>query len=282
MTAAEYDLDKVTAGFGTDFDLRANTYKPYPCGIVVHPTIDGCIQLHRNTTRRRARSPPSACASRRSSSISATRRISTRALESKFSIYHAAAIGLIRGKGGLAGIHRRRGQRSGRCSGCATVTTAVGDPTITEDQAHIEVTLRDGRKLTRFVEQSLGNVHRPLSNAQLEEKFRDQGVLALPRRRVEDADRAVLAHRRARRRRRRRSRHGAVRRSSAVRSRRCSAMSRRCTAALARWLTARALRRDRGRRQRRLRRPAPSNEVRIPRGAGGVGFLPLLVMESTR
>ena len=33
-------------GLGVDFDLRANTYKPFPCGIVNHPTIDACIQLH--------------------------------------------------------------------------------------------------------------------------------------------------------------------------------------------------------------------------------------------
>ena len=45
---------------------------------------------------------------------------------------------------------------------------------------HIEVSLRDGRKLTKFVEQSLGNVHKPLSDQQLAEKFVDQAVLALP------------------------------------------------------------------------------------------------------
>src|SRR5580692_6011765 len=46
VQAAQYDLSKITAGLGVDFDLRANTYKPFPCGIVNHPTIDGCIQLH--------------------------------------------------------------------------------------------------------------------------------------------------------------------------------------------------------------------------------------------
>jgi len=50
---------------------------------------------------------------------------------------------------------------------------------------HIEVTLRDGRKLVKFVEQSLGNVHRPLSDEQLAEKFVDQAVLALPRAQVD-------------------------------------------------------------------------------------------------
>ena len=46
VQAAKYDLSKITTRLGTDFDLRANTYKPFPCGIVNHPTIDGCIQLH--------------------------------------------------------------------------------------------------------------------------------------------------------------------------------------------------------------------------------------------
>jgi hypothetical protein len=42
-----------------------------------------------------------------------------------------------------------------------------------------------GEKITRFVEQSLGNVHRPMTDRQLEDKFRDQAVLALPAAQVE-------------------------------------------------------------------------------------------------
>src|SRR5580704_2505028 len=33
VQAAHYDLSKITAGLGTDWELRANTYKPFPCGI---------------------------------------------------------------------------------------------------------------------------------------------------------------------------------------------------------------------------------------------------------
>jgi aconitate decarboxylase len=65
------------------------------------------------------------------------------------------------------------------------VTSAVGDESITEDQVHIEVILRNGETLTKFVEQSLGNLHRPLSNEQLTDKFVDQAVLALPRSQVD-------------------------------------------------------------------------------------------------
>jgi 2-methylcitrate dehydratase PrpD len=51
---------------------------------------------------------------------------------------------------------------------------------------HIEVRLRNGETLELFVEESLGNLRRPLSDEQLEEKFRDQAVLALPAERVEE------------------------------------------------------------------------------------------------
>jgi hypothetical protein len=63
----------------------------------------------------------------------------------------------------------------------------VGDPEITEDQAGIEVELASGARLTRFVEKSLGNISRPLTNQQLEEKFRDQAVLAIRAGHVERA-----------------------------------------------------------------------------------------------
>src|SRR5204862_6090342 len=53
----------------------------------------------------------------------------------------------------------------------------VGDPSITEDQSNIEVELQNGTVLKQFVECSLGNIRRPLSDAQLEEKFRDQAPL---------------------------------------------------------------------------------------------------------
>jgi 2-methylcitrate dehydratase PrpD len=184
VTAAQHDLAKVTARLGVDFELRDNAYKPYACGLVVHPTIDGCSQL-----RREHRPAPGEIAAVRVRVAPLVLDLCNksdlkRALESKYSIYHAAAIGLVRGKGGLQEF-TDEAIRDPALARVRSLTTAVADPSITEDQAHIEVTLADGRKLVKFVEQSLGNVHRPLSNEQITEKFVDQAVLALPRSRVD-------------------------------------------------------------------------------------------------
>jgi 2-methylcitrate dehydratase PrpD len=184
VTASAYDLEKVTANLGVGFELRDNAYKPYACGLVVHPAIDGCSQLHRefhlsaeSIASVRVRVAPlvlDLC----------NKKDLRRALETKYSIYHACAIGLVRGKGGLQEF-TDEALRDAKLAHVRAVTTAVADASITEDQTQIEVTLRDGRKLVKFVEQSLGNVHRPLSDEQLTEKFVDQAVLALPRAQVD-------------------------------------------------------------------------------------------------
>jgi 2-methylcitrate dehydratase PrpD len=179
VTATTYDLSRITRKLGEHFDLRENTYKPFPCGIVNHPTIDGCIQLHQQyalagdrITAVRLRVAPLVIDLCNQQNI-------TRGLQGKFSVYHGAAVGLVRGKAGLQeytdaavndpAIHRVRER-----------TTAAGDPSITEDQAHITVELDDGRTFERFVERSAGNLKKPMTDAQLEAKFRDQAVPALP------------------------------------------------------------------------------------------------------
>jgi 2-methylcitrate dehydratase PrpD len=188
VQAATYDLSKITAGLDVDYELRANTYKPFPCGIVNHPTIDGAIQIHHQhhpipgfIAAVRLRVAPLVLDLCNQTNI-------TRGLQGKFSVYHGAAIGLVRGKAGIQ-EYTDAAVNDPAIRHVREHTTAVGDASITEDQAHIEVELRSGEKLTRFVEKSLGNIHRPLTDRQLDEKFLDQAVLALP---LEQAE-ALLA-----------------------------------------------------------------------------------------
>ena len=110
----------------------------------------------------------------------------TKGLQGKFSVYHGAAIGLVRGKAGIQ-EYTDEAVNDPQIKRVRELVTAVGDPSITEDQARIEVDLTTGEKLTRFVEKSLGNIHRPMSDKQLEDKFRDQAVAALPAAQVEKA-----------------------------------------------------------------------------------------------
>jgi 2-methylcitrate dehydratase PrpD len=173
VLAAEYDLSKITAGLGQDFQIRYNTYKPYPCGIVVQPTIDACIDLYRDYHP----TPASIHAVRvRVAPLVldlCNKKELRQGLDSKYSIYHAAALGLVRGKAGIQEFSDAAASDRVLASIRERVIP-VADPAITEDQSDVTVELEDGRTLHRFIECSLGNLRRPLSDQQLEEKLRDQ------------------------------------------------------------------------------------------------------------
>jgi 2-methylcitrate dehydratase PrpD len=185
VTAATYDLSKVTTGLGVDWDLRENTYKPFPCGIVNHPTIDGAIQLHDEF-----HPPPDQIAAVRLRVAPLVMDLCnqqniTKGLQGKFSVYHGAAVGLVRGKAGIQ-EYTDAAVNDSAVKHVRERATAVGDPAITEDQARVDVEMTDGRVLSRFVEASIGNLARPLTDRQLDTKFRDQAVLALPAPQVDE------------------------------------------------------------------------------------------------
>jgi len=179
VQATAYDLSKITERLGDDWDLRVNTYKPFPCGIVNHPTIDGCIQLH--DTHHVAPEQIAAVRLRVAPLVLdlCNQQNITKGLQGKFSVYHGAAVGLVRGKAGIQ-EYTDEAVNDPAVKRVRERATATGDASITEDQAYIEVELTNGTKLETFVEASLGNLKRPLSDRQLDAKFRDQAVLALP------------------------------------------------------------------------------------------------------
>ena len=184
VQAATYDLSKITTRLGVDFDLRANTYKPFPCGIVNHPTIDGAIQLHDEH-----RLAPESIATVRLRVAPlvldlCNQKHITKGLQGKFCVYHGAAVGLVRGRAGIQ-EYTDEAVNDPEIKRVRESATAVGDPSLTEDRAHVEVELVNGQTLSRFVEASLGNLRRPMTDRQLDDKFRDQAVLALPASQVE-------------------------------------------------------------------------------------------------
>lgn len=180
VQAARYDLSKVTNQLGIDFDLRENTYKPFPCGIVIHPTIDACIQISRS----HALKPQQIAAVRLKVAplvldLCRKKHIGV-GLEGKFSVYHAAAIGLVRGKAGLAEFTDATVNDADVKAVRESKVTAVADPAIAEDAVHVEVELNSGERIHKHIDHAVGNLGRPMTDRELEEKFLDQAQAVLP------------------------------------------------------------------------------------------------------
>lgn len=184
VLAGEYDLSKATDGLGRDYLLLRNGLKPYACGVVVHPTIDGVRRLKERhglvaeeVAEIETRVHPLV--------LELTDKQQPRTgLEGKFSIYFCAAIALIDG-------HARQSQFTDEKVNRPDVIAlkdrvkAVVTPGIRESQAVVTVRTVDGRTLTERVEAASGTPRNPLSDEDLAAKFMDLVLPVLPREKAE-------------------------------------------------------------------------------------------------
>jgi 2-methylcitrate dehydratase PrpD len=179
VLSTEFKPTAITERLGEIWEIALNTYKPFACGIVIHPAIDGCIQL-RNEHRIQAEDVESIELKTHPLVLELTGKKTPQAgLEGKFSVYHSAAAAIIHGAAGEA-------QYSDACVRDPEVialrdrVTARLDSAVHEDQVGIAITLKDGRTFEKFVEHAIGSLDKPMSDADLETKFRGlaEGILS--------------------------------------------------------------------------------------------------------
>jgi 2-methylcitrate dehydratase PrpD len=179
VLATERDLAKITEGLGESWELADNSYKPFACGVVIHPVIDGCVQL-RSEHSLAAESIAAVELAVHPLVLELTGKKTPRTgLEGKFSVFHSAAVALIDGAGGEAQYSDAR-VVDPRVVALRDRVTAVVDSSLAEDAASVRVRLRDGRVVERRVEHALGSIERPMSDRDLEGKFRALCAPILP------------------------------------------------------------------------------------------------------
>ncbi|KAI1396293.1 2-methylcitrate dehydratase PrpD [Hypoxylon fuscum] len=173
--------ENATANFdelGRSWEIEKNTFKPYPCGIVMHPIIDGCIQL-------RSEALTSGMAVDAASVKSIDLRVNPEVLvltgqtdpqtglAGKFSIFFAAAVGLLYGEATPAQFTDAVVQNE-TVIGMWKLVNVTTDDTVAEDQAYVTVTFSDGSTMEKFVEHAIGSLENPLTVEDLKTKFVDQ------------------------------------------------------------------------------------------------------------
>lgn len=179
ILSTKFDPKEITEGLGNTWEISTNTYKPYACGIVIHPAIEGCIQL-RNEHHLVAEDIDRIELKVHPLVLELTGRKTPQAgLEGKFSIYHSCAAAIILGEGGEA-AYSDTVVRNPRVIALRDRVNATMGPGIHEDQVRITMNLKDGRTFEKYIEHAIGSVSRPMSDADLEAKFRSlaKGILS--------------------------------------------------------------------------------------------------------
>ncbi|MGN6390282.1 MAG: MmgE/PrpD family protein, partial [Burkholderiaceae bacterium] len=151
VLSAARDYSQITERLGETWELLDNTYKPFACGIVIHPTIDGCIQL-RNEHGLKAADIAAIRLKVHPLVLELTGKKTPRVgLEGKFSVYHSAAVAVIDGAGGEEQYSDAR-VTDPEVTTLRDKVDAVVDPSIKEDGAIVEIVLNNGKTLTKVVE----------------------------------------------------------------------------------------------------------------------------------
>jgi 2-methylcitrate dehydratase PrpD len=171
VLSSQHDFARATDALGTRWEIHNNGLKPYACGVVTHPLIDACRALCQEAgvtpdaiEKIEARVHPLV--------LELTNRpeIAT-GLEGKFSVQHCVAAALVDGTATpdqftdakatdptLAALRRK--------------VTLTEDESLAEEAATVRLTLRNGRTLERHVPHATGSPRNPLTDAQLNDKFR--------------------------------------------------------------------------------------------------------------
>jgi 2-methylcitrate dehydratase PrpD len=170
VVSTAHNYDDITKGLGQSSELLKNTYKPFACGVVMHATIDGCIQL-RNENKLTADDIASVELKVHPLVMQLTSKKSPQTgLEGKFSIYHAASVALAEGAGGIDQFSDRAVRDRTIASLRDRVSTVV-DSSLHEDQVRITLMRKSGSRLEKFVEHAVGSLDHPMSDNDLEAKF---------------------------------------------------------------------------------------------------------------
>jgi 2-methylcitrate dehydratase PrpD len=183
-TSTQHNYAALTDGLGEHYEITHNTYKPFACGIVIHPAIDAALQLraayHLQPTDVRSitiRANPLA--------LQLTGKQEPHSgLEGKFSIYHSVAVALVRGYAGPAEYTDAAVSDPVVIALRHTIVVRP-DPQVRADEVFMTLTTTDGRTLERHVEHAVGSLERPLTNAELEEKYRQLTKNVLPKQQSE-------------------------------------------------------------------------------------------------
>lgn len=159
-------------GLGERWEILANTFKPYPCGVVLNPVIEACLTLRPSVAER----------------LEQVSRIELRAHPllrqrtdrpgvnsgklSQVSAQHAVAASLSRGRAGLDEFSDAA-VSDPRLKAFERMLRFVDDESLGVEAAEVTLLMADGARLSHRVDAAHGSLASPLTDDELSAKCRE-------------------------------------------------------------------------------------------------------------
>lgn len=164
------DMEAIVTGLGESWELTKNAYKPYPCGVVINPIIDGCLALREATETDLDHIEQVLITGSPLLAQRADRPEISSGREAQVSAQHAAAVTLLFGEPDSTSFTDARVQDP-RVGVLRRKIVLRVDPTLGVEAARITLRTTDAREHTIDVKHARGGLERPLTDAELESKF---------------------------------------------------------------------------------------------------------------
>lgn len=167
------DWAAITEQLGERWELMGNTYKPYPCGVVLNPVVEACLQV--SGMRNTAALIPEEVVSIELTGHPLLRQRTDRpnvqsGRASQVSAQHAVAVSLLRGRAGLNEFSDAA-VRDPKVRTLGNTVVFKDDPGYAIDSSTVTLQFRNRPSLRVHVDHARGSIGRPLSDSDLEEKF---------------------------------------------------------------------------------------------------------------
>jgi 2-methylcitrate dehydratase PrpD len=164
------DLARLGDGLGDSWQIMATSYKPYPCGFVMHPAIDCVLDWRRDHPGVAVEKV--VVTGNPLMAVRADRPAVSTGREAQVSVQHAVAAALTAGKAGLE-------QFTDACVNDPTVRALRGKVEVVRDAsfstiaAAVAITTADGKTHKLSQPAARGSDTNPMSDRDLEDKLRD-------------------------------------------------------------------------------------------------------------
>lgn len=166
------DHGAVADGLGERWSMLRNTFKPYPCGVVLNPVIEACLALHHEDGLRTAQVAAVELVGHPLLRQRTDRPRPASGREAQVSAQHAVAVTLAHGRAGLD-------EFSDAAVGTPEGQALAGRLRFTDDErlgietAEVRLTLHDGSTRARRTEAARGSLAVPLTDDALDAKLRE-------------------------------------------------------------------------------------------------------------
>jgi 2-methylcitrate dehydratase PrpD len=178
VNATEFDVIEAVEGLGEGFEILKNSVKPYSCGVVTHPIIDGAIALRQQYEANinevdiiEIEVHPMVL------DVTAKENPLT-GLEGKFSVYHCAAAGILDGECGPNQFTDERVRNPELIEVRKKIVPKINEHFKTYE-SKVSLCFKNGEKVSHYVPFAKGTVDNPLSDAEMEAKYNSMAKIIL-------------------------------------------------------------------------------------------------------